>query len=76
LFPNDPSLLRLATAIISEVSDDWETGKVYLTLPNEFERKPEQQRKASGVPKGAAINPLGLRERQEQLRRSRSTFHS
>lgn len=52
LFPNEASLLRLVTAIVSEVSDDWETGKVYLTLPNEFDTKPEQQRKASGVPRG------------------------
>ncbi len=52
LFPNEASLLRLVTAILSEVSDDWETGKIYLTMPSEFEPKPEQQRKASGGPGG------------------------
>lgn len=52
LFPNEASLLRLVSAILSEVSDDWETGKIYLTIPTQFEPKPEQQRKASGVPRG------------------------
>lgn len=33
LFPNEASLLRLVSAILSEQSDDWETGKVYLTMP-------------------------------------------
>ncbi len=32
LFPNEASLLRLVSAILSETSDDWETGKVYLTM--------------------------------------------
>ena len=35
LFPNEASLLRLVSAILSEISDDWETGKVYLTMPQE-----------------------------------------
>ncbi len=33
LFPNEASLLRLVSAILSETSEDWETGKVYLTMP-------------------------------------------
>jgi transposase-like protein len=32
LFPNDASLLRLATAILIEVSEEWETGKRYVTF--------------------------------------------
>jgi transposase-like protein len=32
LFPNEASLLRLVSAILSETSDDWETGKIYLTM--------------------------------------------
>jgi transposase-like protein len=32
LFPNEASLLRLATAILAEISEEWETGRVYLTL--------------------------------------------
>lgn len=32
LFPNEASLLRLATAILSEISDEWETDKVYLNM--------------------------------------------
>jgi transposase-like protein len=35
LFPNEASLLRLVTAVLVEVSDDWETGPMsYLTFKN------------------------------------------
>lgn len=32
LFPNEASVLRLVTAILMEASEEWETGKTYLTL--------------------------------------------
>jgi putative transposase len=32
LFPNEASLLRLVSAILREFSDDWESGKIYLTM--------------------------------------------
>lgn len=32
IFPNDAACLRLVTALLMEVSDEWETGKSYLTL--------------------------------------------
>ncbi len=32
LFPNEASLLRLVTAIVMELSQDWETGKRYVTF--------------------------------------------
>ena len=32
LFPNENSVLRLVTAILMEASEEWETGKTYLTL--------------------------------------------
>jgi putative transposase len=32
LFPNEASLLRLASAVLSEVSDDWETDRAYLNM--------------------------------------------
>ena len=32
LFPNEASCLRLVTAIVMEISDDWETGRIYLRL--------------------------------------------
>ncbi|MCA9442392.1 MAG: transposase, partial [Candidatus Omnitrophica bacterium] len=32
LFPNEDSLLRLVSAILSEISDEWETGKIYLNM--------------------------------------------
>jgi transposase-like protein len=32
LFQNEASLLRLAAAVLSEISDDWETERAYLTM--------------------------------------------
>ena len=36
LFPNEASLLRLISALASEISEDWEAGKLYLdmTMPH------------------------------------------
>jgi transposase-like protein len=35
LFPNDDSLLRLVSAVLIEISEDWETAKVYLNNETE-----------------------------------------
>jgi transposase-like protein len=35
VFPNERSLLRLVTALLSETSDEWETGKIYLNMENQ-----------------------------------------
>jgi len=35
LFPNTDSLLRLCSAVLIEISDDWESGRKYLTISNE-----------------------------------------
>ena len=32
LFPNEDSLKRLVTAVLMEISEDWETGKAYLSI--------------------------------------------
>ena len=32
LFPNEASCLRLVSAVLMEISDDWTTGKAYLTF--------------------------------------------
>ena len=32
LFPNEASLLRLVSAILAEISEDWETGRIYLSM--------------------------------------------
>lgn len=32
LFPNEASLLRLVTALLAEISEDWESGKIYLNM--------------------------------------------
>lgn len=34
LFPNEPALERLVTALLMEISEEWETGKTYLTMKN------------------------------------------
>ena len=34
MFPNEAALLRLVTALLAEISDDWEAGKIYLTMEN------------------------------------------
>jgi len=31
-FPNEASLLRLVSALLSEISDEWITGKIYLNM--------------------------------------------
>ena len=51
LFPNEASLLRLVSAVLSETSEDWETGKTYLTIPKNASAN-GTQRKASGGPGG------------------------
>lgn len=35
LFPNEASLLRLVSAVLQEISEDWETGRRYLPKENE-----------------------------------------
>ncbi len=32
LFPNEKSLERLVTALLTETNDEWETGKIYLNM--------------------------------------------
>ena len=35
LFPNEASLLRLVSAMAAEISEDWETGRIYLNPESE-----------------------------------------
>ncbi len=35
LFPNEQSLLRLVSAVAMEISEDWETGRIYLSMDTE-----------------------------------------
>jgi transposase-like protein len=39
LFPNEESLLRLVSAILCEFSEEWETGKTYLTITGDHMSK-------------------------------------
>ena len=32
LFPNEAACLRLVSAVLMELSEEWETGKVYLNM--------------------------------------------
>ena len=32
MFPNEAPCLRLVTAVLMEISEEWETGKAYLTF--------------------------------------------
>ncbi len=32
LFPNTDSCLRLVTAVVMEISEEWETGRTYLNM--------------------------------------------
>jgi len=34
-FPNDASLLRFTSAVLIEISEEWETGKIYLNTKTE-----------------------------------------
>jgi transposase-like protein len=34
LFPNEASCLRLVTAVLMEISDEWQTDRIYLRLDN------------------------------------------
>ena len=34
LFPNEDSLLRLVSAVLVEIDEEWTTGKIYLNLEN------------------------------------------
>ena len=34
LFPNEASLLRLITALLSEIDDQWQTDRIYLNMEN------------------------------------------
>jgi transposase-like protein len=35
LFPNQASCLRLVSAILMEISEDWETGRIYLSFDSD-----------------------------------------
>lgn len=35
LFPNEASLLRLISALLSEIDDQWQTDRIYLTMDNQ-----------------------------------------
>ena len=35
LFPNEQSVLRLVSAVLMEISEEWETKKIYLKMKGE-----------------------------------------
>ena len=40
LFPNEATLLRLVSAVLMEISEDWETEQIYFNMENR--NSPEQ----------------------------------
>ena len=45
LFPNEGSLLRLVSAVLMELSEEWETGKRYLNMDVENDDSASEQEK-------------------------------
>lgn len=45
LFPNEASLLRLVSAVLTELSEEWETGKRYLNMDVENDDSASEQNK-------------------------------
>ena len=45
LFPNEGSLLRLVSAVLMELSEEWETGKRYLNMDVENDDSASEQNK-------------------------------
>ena len=35
IFPSEASCLRMVSALLMEISDDWQAGKAYLTFPEQ-----------------------------------------
>ena len=44
LFPNEASLLRLVSAVLMELSEEWETGKSYLNMYVENDDSASEQK--------------------------------
>ena len=42
LFPNEASLLRLVSAVLMEISEEWETDKRYLRMENSSSPRQEE----------------------------------
>ena len=45
LFPNEASLLRLVSAVLMELSEEWETGKRYLNMGGENDDSASEQKR-------------------------------
>jgi len=48
LFPNEASLLRLASAVLMELDEEWQTGKRYLNMNVENDEPALQPKKIYG----------------------------
>ena len=42
MFPNEAALLRLVSAVRMEISEEWETDKIYLRMENSGSITPEE----------------------------------
>jgi transposase-like protein len=43
LFPNEASLLRLVSAVLMEISEEWETSKLYLRMEDSSLSEAEEE---------------------------------
>jgi transposase-like protein len=43
LFPNEASLLRLVSAVLMEISEEWETSKLYLRMEDSILNEAEEE---------------------------------
>jgi transposase-like protein len=43
LFPNEASLLRLVSAVLMEISEEWETSKLYLRMEDSNLNEAEEE---------------------------------
>ena len=43
LLPNEEALIRLVSAILMEISEEWETGRAYLDMTTENENNDSSQ---------------------------------
>ena len=62
LFPNDASLLRLPSAVLSEITADWEVQRTYLTMEARYpdSENPELQKGCCFIRRDSDVSAASL----------------
>jgi transposase-like protein len=55
IFPHEESCLRLASAVLMEIDDDWQVGRVYLNFQEQGET-PQPRFSSLPIPEGCQKN--------------------